>query len=578
MARHSGLRVASYLLCCFVGLAGCSQATPEPTVISPTQTAIATPTRTGPEGVGTTVTPPAVSVSAIERIRETGQIRIGVLYNYPPFGELANDGQVVGYEVEIMKRIAERWEVEPIFVQVTRQTRLPMMLEGQVDMLAAAMPHRRELEPMAEFSQTTFISGYTALVKSGSGLEFVNNLAGISIAAVGEDAMNAITAYGSRSGFAYNPQVVQSMDEAIELMNAGTVQAIAARRESLILAASLVPDSVIVGDYFESEPYAFAVPRGDTPLRDMLDLTLQVMASEGVLDQLFATYFVGQTADPFPVIPGDPTYTFTDFPTAIVPANSTIERLRRGEPLRVAGLSLAATPPLFDGQQIVDGFNRALINEMARRWNVPVTEVADSAGEDGLAQLQGGNVDLVVGVRPNKALMGLIVFSNPYYLRGLRLIHMRDVAVEGIGDLEAKPVMAAPPLDIAQDLITDNNTIPRIQTTESFEDAFEALTSRGVYALVGDEFALDLMAQADERIKVDERIYRPLGYVIAMPSNDPEFLALTNFTLQDMRQDGTLQRLLEQYFQPYYPEGQVVETLEMEHWPGAAGFLGFGGY
>src|SRR5688572_18401483 len=330
MPRHFGLRLASCLSCCLIlSLVSCAQETPEPTFVL-TETPIATPTRASGETISsdTTTTPPAVTESALIHIRRFGQMRIGVLYNYPPFGVLAKDGQVTGYEVELMRQMAQRWEVEPVFVQVTRQTRLPMLLEGQVDVLAAAMPHRRDLEPYAEFSQTTFISGYTALVKSGSQIESVTGLGGIPMAVVGSDTKTAVDTYAASVGMSINAQVVGEISEAVGLLNAGTVQAIAARREELMLAATSIEESVVLADYFQAEPYAFAVQRGDMPLRDLIDLTLQVMASEAVLSDIFTTSFFGYPADPFLIVPGDPTYSFADFPTTVASVTSTIERLR----------------------------------------------------------------------------------------------------------------------------------------------------------------------------------------------------------------------------------------------------------
>jgi polar amino acid transport system substrate-binding protein len=544
----------------------------------PTLTPIAaTPTRAAAVvDAAMTPTVPAVSESALTRIREQGTLRVGILYNYPPFGYLTHDGSVQGYEAELARRIAERWGVEVMFVQVTRQTRLPMLLDGSIDVIAGAMPHRRELEQFVEFSDTTFRSGYTVLVSNTSGLESLRQIDGIPIVVVGREAQTIYSDYVTRTGIAANAQLVQSTDEAAALLTNGAAQAIVGRREDLILATTTLQEVRILDEFLLIEPYAFAVQRGDTPLRDLINLTLQTMISENVLGEVFSANFFGYAPDPYPAMSGDPVFTFESMPAGIPPGESALERFRRGEPLRVAGMNLTGEPPLFDGQLIVDGYNRAVINEIARRWNVPVVELPDSAGPAGVAKLQASEADVVVGVRPEKPLIGVAALSLPYYTRGIRLLHMDDVTVNGVGDLEYKPSLAAPPLDVSQDLIEDNNGAPQIRTTESFEEALEILTNRGVNAVVGDEFALALMAQADERIEVDERLYRPMGYVIASSPYDTELLALINFTFQDMFADGTLARLQDQYIKPYSIESEEPILFEMELWPGNGGFLGFG--
>jgi ABC-type amino acid transport substrate-binding protein len=200
-------------------------------------------------------------------------------------------------------------------------------------------------------------------------------------------------------------------------------------------------------------------------------------------------------------------------------------------------------------------------------------------GEAGQNLLESGQVDLVVGVRPDRALIGRFALSQPYYQRGLRLIHMRDVTVFGVGDLEYKPSMAAPHLDISQDIIEDNNGFPQISLADTYTAAFESLINRGVYAVVGDEFSLVLMSRADDRIQVVTTRYRPTDYVMALPSADSDFLALVNFTLQDMQADGTIALLQQQYFAPYMPkdDGDELEEFSIELWPGDGSYLGFGG-
>lgn len=538
-----------------------------------------TPTRTPIplEQAVLTPIPTPTTHSALVDIRQRGEVRVGVLYNYPPLGYMADNGQLHGYEVELMRRIAERWGVEVTFVQVTRQTRLPMLLDGEVDILAAAVPHRRELEQFVVFTETTFRGGFVMLVRADTALDLTAVLASGAIAVLDDEAQEATLQRAHQAGLEPTIQLYDTLDKAVEALKAGTVNGVVGRRERLMVAAQ--PDSgvEILEEYVLAEPYAFAVRRGDIPLRDLLNLTLYDLIRAGEIGEIFSASFYGLPADLFPTPTGEPAYDFASLPAEIPTYTPILERLRRGEPLRVAGLDLSEQPALYDSQPIIDGFNRAVINEMARRWNVSVTEIPASAGQAGLDLLPQGQADLVVGVRPDIGYIGQLAFSQPYYDRALRLIHLQDVAVANVLDLEFKPTAVVNPVDLSQQIVEDNNDFPRIQIAASYEEAFEALTSRAVYAVVGDEYALTLMARADPRIVIDERRYRPREMVMALPRFDADFQALVNFTLQDMQRDGTLEALRQQYFAPYLPEGQTLEAFHMEIWPGNGGFLTFGG-
>ncbi|MCC6905131.1 MAG: transporter substrate-binding domain-containing protein [Anaerolineae bacterium] len=550
-----------------------SSATPaSPTVIpAPTATRQPQSAAASSDGAGS-----QAAESALLAIRDRGTVRVGVLYGYEPFGYLAPDGTIKGYEVELSREIAALWGVEIEFVQVTRQTRLRLLQAGDVDMLAAAVARTRDLEAEVEFSQTTFAGGYSLLVNQSSGFDSPEDLSGQAVGAEDALAFAALQAYQEDNSTQFTATEYAGIEDAVAALASGVVQAVAGRREHLMLAAQEKTDTLILEDAVMPESYAFAVRRGDVALRDLLDLSLQQLNSAGKISPLFTANLYGYSADVFPALPGESELTLATFPVEMAEPGALLERLRTGDPLRVAGLSLSATPAVFDGQPIVDGYNRAVINEMARRWNVSVIEIPDSV-ENGFDLLAAGQADVVVGVRPSLNLLGVYAVSEPYYARGLRLIYIDDVALRGINDLEFKPSLAIPPIDISRDLIDDNNGFPQIQESESLEDAFEAVTSRGVYGVVGDEYTLYLMAQAEERLKLHPDRYRASGYAMAMSRLDPDFLALVNFTLQDMSADGTLTRLQEQYFKPYLPEGEELEAYELQPWPGdAAGYLQMG--
>ncbi|MBN1121498.1 MAG: transporter substrate-binding domain-containing protein [Anaerolineae bacterium] len=540
---------------------------------------VATPTRTpAPVAMNETPIPANVSESALKDIRENQLLRVGILYNYYPLAYLADNGQVKGYEADLLRKIAEYWEVEIEFVQVTRQTRFQMLAAGQVDIVAGAVPHRREFEQFAEFTGAIFYGGYVVAVPNDSGLDIASALVG-PVAVLDTEALAVISDWLSQLGVASQIRVVTGMDEALSAMTTGEITAVIARRERL-LEASEVDETVDLLDIADlEEPYAFAVRRGDTALRELINLTLAEMITANEVGRAYSANFFGLTANhPFPERLGDPVYTFDSFPDSVLSRDSVIDRIRRGEALRVAGLDLAEEPATFDSRPIFDGYNRAVINEMARRWNVPVTELSNSAGQAGLDLMAAGGADLVMGIRPDRPLIGSVAFSPPYYQVGLQLIHIQGVDISGVEALNFKPVAVIEPLDIGEDIIRDNNLeASRLELFTDREDAFEQLLGRAIYGVIGDEYATMLMMQGDDRITMVDELYRPKNYVIALPRDDADFIALVNFTLQDMERDGTLDRLREQYFSPYRPEGSEFEDLLIEFWPGDGGFLGVGG-
>src|SRR5687768_7897559 len=124
------------------------------------------------------------SASGLARIQADGKVRIGILYNEPPFGELNVRGEVSGFDADLARAMAEAWGVQPEFVQVTRQTALDMLLTGQVDMLIATQVHSRQLDGLVEFSQTYYPDAQMMMVRQDDGATVLGHMDGRKVGIV----------------------------------------------------------------------------------------------------------------------------------------------------------------------------------------------------------------------------------------------------------------------------------------------------------------------------------------------------------------------------------------------------------
>ena len=64
-----------------------------------------------------------ISTSSVGQIAETGVLRAGLLFNDPPYSELGLRGELRGFDVDVVRLMAETWEVDLELLQVTRQKR-----------------------------------------------------------------------------------------------------------------------------------------------------------------------------------------------------------------------------------------------------------------------------------------------------------------------------------------------------------------------------------------------------------------------------------------------------------------------
>ena len=67
---------------------------------------------------------------AIARITRDGKLRVGILYNEPPFGVYNIRGEETGFDADLAQAMADAWGVKVEFQQVTRQTGIDMVTSG----------------------------------------------------------------------------------------------------------------------------------------------------------------------------------------------------------------------------------------------------------------------------------------------------------------------------------------------------------------------------------------------------------------------------------------------------------------
>src|SRR5262245_8462446 len=113
-------------------------------------------------------TPPAAATGSRDTIKKRNKLLAGIKADTPPFGFLDKSNQLVGFDIDLVREIAKALGVELELVRVTSPTRIPMLVSGQVDLVAASMTHTRERDRTIDFSITYYTGAQTLLVSESS--------------------------------------------------------------------------------------------------------------------------------------------------------------------------------------------------------------------------------------------------------------------------------------------------------------------------------------------------------------------------------------------------------------------------
>jgi len=548
-----------------------AQDEPIPTLVPPTL--IPTAEVVGDDGLP--------SQSGVTRIRERGVLRVGILYNEPPYGEFTIRGEVSGYDADLARAIAEAWDVELEFVQVTRQNRVEMLRSGAVDLLVAAMIHERELDPFLDFSQTYRVGRQSVMVDANDETTLLINLANQRIGYVAATpAEDAVQAWQARSGVPAELQPFLTLDEAYAALFADEIDAVVAREERLLRIAAAAPDAIsILEEALEEEPYAIGLPRQDTPLRNLVNHTLQyLLTDDGIntgastIGDLYGDYFPGDDF-PYDALPiyrnvGEEAPSLATYDEAITfPQGYVAPRMLSDGVLRVAGLQQVDSLP--EAEQPIAQINRAVVDELALRWGVTVQAVEG----DPIQLVESGQADLAVGVSPDWSLASQVDFSQPYMMHGERLLIPSNRDIERFGDLRGGIVATLGEDSGAQDRAqawadSINVRVRFFQTTQDGA-ARSILEDLNATVLYGDTlYLLPIYQQNSDAFEFGPAWYSREYVVLALPRNDIDFRRLVNYTLQEVERDDTLDSLLI----PLTPPGE--DLMKLDVWPGSSEYLG----
>lgn len=518
-----------------------------------------------------------LSVSAVGDIQSSGKFRAGILYNDPPFGELNTRGELRGFDAEVARLIAETWDVEVEFVQVTRQNALEMLNRGDVDAVFTAFIHQRENDRMVEFSQTYLLGEQSMMVRADSEFEIpttmINRPLGYVIGTRGEEALQL---WAEELGLPLTTQFYVTLDRAYVALVQGEIDGLVAEEQALLRVSRATSDLVkILETSVIVEPRAIAVRRQDVNMRNLLNRTIQYLTDSGELEVLFSEYFPGQD------FPSDIIYLWDNIgeeapqPSQFgvdvqYPAQYTTNRVLESGTLRVAGIiDLPESPTESDIR--LDALNRNLVNEFAKRWGVSV-QIIPSTPEMGVDMLNSGQADLVVGIQSNWQLADLVDFTTPYLLNGDRLMAETRSNIEGFNELRGQWIATMIGDDTARQRAqawadSINATVNFYQTTET-DAALTILEQDNADVIYANSLSLIPHLEAyPNDLRLTDRWYSREYLSLAVPRNDIDFRLLVDYTMQELIIDGTLERLSSSLI--------LSDELPMfDIWPGASEYAG----
>lgn len=242
----------------------------------------------------------AAQAQTLDRLRAGEPLRLGIRIDAAPFSYL-QDEKPAGYTVQLCRAVAGEMaqalglqKVSIQYVTVDTAERFQAVADGRIDLLCGAATATLARRKLVDFSIPIFIDGASVLVRSNGPTSFeelAGKRIGVRRATSTADQLGATL---ERIGIEAEIIPVDVHDEGFSRLKSGDIDAYFADRailQYLLLQRNLPPNFSLSPQYFSYEPYALALPRGDSDFRLAVDTALSRLYRSGAIDEIFTSSF-----------------------------------------------------------------------------------------------------------------------------------------------------------------------------------------------------------------------------------------------------------------------------------------------
>jgi polar amino acid transport system substrate-binding protein len=118
-------------------------------------------------------------------IKARGTLVCGVLANFEPFGfQDPASREIVGYDVDYCKGVAKALGVKPVLQVVSMEARIPELLQGRVDVLAAVLGYSPARAEQLAFTHQYYVARQIIAVKTGGPFKARDDLDGKRVSTI----------------------------------------------------------------------------------------------------------------------------------------------------------------------------------------------------------------------------------------------------------------------------------------------------------------------------------------------------------------------------------------------------------
>jgi len=236
----------------------------------------------------------AFAADTIAAIQKRGTLRIGMEPGYMPF-ELTNQkGEIIGFDVDMAKRMAKAMNVKLELVSTAWDGIIPALLTDKFDIIMSGMTLTQQRNMTVNFAKPYILIGQTVLLKKD--LEGVVN----SYADLNDPKYTIASKLGTTGEQATKRMIPNAKYISYETEQEGVMELANGKIDAFIYDMPF--NAIAVGQKgkgkfihldqpFTKEPLAWAIRKGDPDFLNWLDNFMAQIKYDGVYDKIYKKWF-----------------------------------------------------------------------------------------------------------------------------------------------------------------------------------------------------------------------------------------------------------------------------------------------
>jgi ABC-type amino acid transport substrate-binding protein len=256
---------------------------------------------------------PVMADKTMDQIEKSGKIKLGFREGSIPFAFVdPKVGRHVGFSVdmagELAKYLGLRFgkTIEIVPFTVTPKTRIPMVVNGTVDVEMGSTTYTQKREEQADFSMIFFFSETTFLVAKDSGVQSLEDLNGQLVgAARATTNLRAVEKLAQEGKFKPgNIVVTETHPQGMLALKSGKIDAYSTDRSLLegLRMKDQNPDKWMTVPFaIAYEPYAYIMREGQSDFRDFVNNTILWSIHNGKFFELYEKWMGPKGVVPIPM-------------------------------------------------------------------------------------------------------------------------------------------------------------------------------------------------------------------------------------------------------------------------------------